>query len=230
MNHNFDAWVEAVDRICQAAKTISHSPFAFINLFDSNFQWSNSGLGHEVFHTFCSHTISQNGNNIFVVSNALEDERFNDRDLVQGQAGICFYAGVSLVLDDSNGCPKKLGTLCIVDLQPRHLEDHHRLVMETLAKLVVSDIKRLRGDCAAPVQESHPACCPIWREAECADECGQRADEGAFCLTANEAEAMWLDLLRQHQCETPVDLDYDGDTDAAGSEDGGCEEWICLDL
>jgi hypothetical protein len=138
------------DRITEAASTIMHSPIACISLIDSDRQWIKSKVGMDVNETsrdlsFCSHVIAQSGDEMFVVCDAREDERFKYHDLVMGEPNICFYAAIPLVIDSGNGYKYKIGTLCIVDFKPRMLEAHHQVVMETLAQLVVKEIDKLRG-------------------------------------------------------------------------------------
>ena len=59
-----------------------------------------------------------------VVPDATEDSRFKDNPLVVGEPGIRFYAGAPLTFGQHN-----LGTLCLVDFEPRTLdaEDCRRL-------------------------------------------------------------------------------------------------------
>lgn len=65
--------------------------------------------------SFCSHAIQQR-ENIFVVPNATEDERFAASPAVVGDvASFKFYAGVPLEVASG----ERLGTLCIMDRNPR---------------------------------------------------------------------------------------------------------------
>jgi hypothetical protein len=138
------------DRITEAASTIMHAPIACVSLVDSDRQWIKSKVGMDISetsrdHSFCSHVIAQSDDGVFVVCDALEDERFKYHDLVMGEPNIRFYAAVPLIIDGGSGCNYKIGTLCIVDFRPRNLDDHHHNVMETLAQLVVTEINNLRG-------------------------------------------------------------------------------------
>ena len=203
---------EAFDRITNAASTITHSPIALISLVDSERQWFKSKVGLDVSETsrdlaFCSHVIAQHGDQIFVVNDALEDERFKYSDLVVGEPRIRFYAGVPLVIDAGNGCRHKIGTLCIIDQKPRKLEDYQSLVMETLAQLVVSEIDKLRA-AARPRSEHWPAPASDDATPACGHDWGVAAEPapaGAEIpyLTAEEARAIWSTLLRQH-LESPL--------------------------
>ena len=103
----------AFDRITEAASTITHSPIALVSLVDSDRQWFKSKVGLNVSETrrevaFCSHAIAQCDSKIFVVNDALQDERFKKNHLVVGAPNIRFYAGVPLIVD-GNDCQYKIG-------------------------------------------------------------------------------------------------------------------------
>jgi hypothetical protein len=140
----------AFDKITEAASTITHSPIALVSLVDGHRQWFKSRVGLDVSETsrdlaFCSHVIAQSDDKLFVVCDALEDERFKYSDLVLGGPHIRFYAGAPLIVQGDHGCSYKIGTLCIIDRIPRNLENYHHPVMESLARLVVAEIDKLRG-------------------------------------------------------------------------------------
>jgi hypothetical protein len=146
----------AFDRITEAASTITHSPIALVSLVDGHRQWFKSRVGLDVSETsrdlaFCAHVIAQSDDKLFVVCDALEDERFKYSDLVLGGPFIRFYAGAPLVAQGDDGCKHKIGTLCIIDQKPRNLECHLYAVMETLAKLVVTEIDKQRGLSHTPI-------------------------------------------------------------------------------
>ena len=245
---------EAFDRITHTASTITHCPIALVSLVDGERQWFKSKVGLDVSETsrdlaFCSHVIAQHDNQIFVVNDTLEDERFKYSDLVLGEPRIRFYAGVPLVVDAGNGCSHKIGTLCIIDQKPRKLEDYHSLVMGTLAQLVVTEIDKLRRT-ARPPAEHLPApasdfTCPAQSQDWSSD--AQSEPEIPY-LTAEEAQAIWRNILSQHassplrfelvagdvrnKCgglSTPMSPgDYDADTD--GTHGGSDEDGIYSDL
>ena len=84
---------------------------------------------------FCSHAILQH--DIFEIEDAEKDHRFFDNPLVTGAPDIRFYAGKPLI--SSDGMP--IGTLCVIDQEPKKLTDFQRRALNTLSKQVVSQFE-----------------------------------------------------------------------------------------
>lgn len=131
----FDALVKVATIVCGV-------PISLISLMDVDRQWfkANEGLPG-VTETprelaFCAHAVL--GDDLFEVPDATQDARFADNPLVTGQPGIRFYAGAPLVLSDG----VRVGTLCVIDRQPRMLNDAQRNVLK---KLSVAAARALEG-------------------------------------------------------------------------------------
>lgn len=129
------------DRLTWLASQVTDSPMALISLLTSRRQWFKSRIGIEAGETprewaFCSHAILQNG--LFVVEDATRDPRFQGNPLVIGEPHIRFYAAFPLL----DGANHPLGTLCILDREPRKLRDREVRSLRELAALASEEIQR----------------------------------------------------------------------------------------
>lgn len=133
---------ERFDRLTRMAKRVFGVSIALVSLVDENRQWFKSKVGLDASETprdisFCGHAIL--GNDIFVIEDALQDERFADNPLVTGAPGIRFYAGAPLRYLDGS----KLGTLCIIDQEPRTLDDEDYEMLRDLAEMAESELSAI---------------------------------------------------------------------------------------
>jgi diguanylate cyclase (GGDEF)-like protein len=77
---------------------------------------------------------------MLVVTNALEDVRFAANPLVTGDPSIRFYAGVPLTTNAGNA----LGTLCVIDTEPRELSEGEARALEALSRQVMAQLELRR--------------------------------------------------------------------------------------
>jgi len=134
---------ERFDRLTRMAQRVFGVSIALVSLVDENRQWFKSKAGLDACETgrdisFCGHAIL--GNDIFVIEDALEDERFADNPLVTGEPKIRFYAGAPLRYLDGN----KLGTLCIIDQQPRTMDEEDYTMLRDLAEMAEGELSAVQ--------------------------------------------------------------------------------------
>ena len=97
---------EDFDDVTRLAATICEAPIAMVSLVDGDRQFFKScvaggaGGGTPRDISFCGHAILES--DLFVVEDALEDERFADNPLVLGEDQVRFYAGAPLITKDGH--------------------------------------------------------------------------------------------------------------------------------
>ncbi|MGI8808630.1 MAG: diguanylate cyclase [Acidimicrobiales bacterium] len=130
---------ERFDRVTRMAQRLFDVPIALVSLVDEDRQWFKSRQGLDVKETprafsFCAHAIG--GDAVFQVDDTGTDDRFADNPLVLGDPNIRFYAGCPITAPDGS----KLGTLCVIDSQPRHLSEDDVEALRDLAGMVEAEV------------------------------------------------------------------------------------------
>ena len=135
---------ETFDRLTRLAARALQAPAAIINFVDQHRQWGKScfGTGDSTApreQSFCAWTILS-GEVLEVPDTAL-DPRFQDNAQVTGEPFIRMYAGAPLITPQGH----HLGSICIIDGQPRALSAEDRAILQDLATLVMDELElRLR--------------------------------------------------------------------------------------
>lgn len=135
---------QAFDDLARVASYICDTPIALVTLIDSDRQWIKARVGLDVQETsrdaaFCAHTIL--GRGIMEVGDATKDPRFEGNPFVVDAPNIRFYAGMPLVTSDDHA----LGSLCVIDREPRHLSAGQRDALEALGRQVVAQFEAHRN-------------------------------------------------------------------------------------
>ena len=140
----------AFDSLARLAAHVCHTPVALVSLVDEKRLWIKARFGLDVPETprdsaFCAHAILEDP--LLEVCDALADERFAENPLVIGAPAIRFYAGVAIRTRDGHA----LGTICVIDVVPRQLDDTQRWILRALAEQVSAqfDIRRLAMEAAS---------------------------------------------------------------------------------
>lgn len=121
------------DDIALLAAEICGTPMGLVSLVDEDRQWFKAKVGVEVEQThrdlsFCSHTIR--AHELMEIPDAAADPRFQDNPVVRGPENVRFYAGAPVVLDGTHA----VGTVCVIDHQPRELTTAQRRALRSLAR------------------------------------------------------------------------------------------------
>src|SRR5581483_1381420 len=125
----------AFDRITRLASEMLEMPISIVSLVDHDRIWFKSTHGLDGVDQIdrspglCASAILSE--EIWLI----EDAKANPR--VAGEFGLRFYAGSPLRTNDGYN----LGTLCVIDKQPRRLTDTQRRVLDDLAALVVDELE-----------------------------------------------------------------------------------------
>jgi diguanylate cyclase (GGDEF)-like protein len=131
---------EHFERIVELAGLLFGTPIALISLVERNRQWFLCHRGLDASETpreqaFCAHAIATD--QVMVVPDALDDGRFRANPLVTGEPFIRFYAGAPLRSRDGHN----LGTLCVIDRQPRQPSELQLRALRLLSELVMREIE-----------------------------------------------------------------------------------------
>jgi diguanylate cyclase (GGDEF)-like protein len=137
----------AFDNIAELAAQLTNSPISFVSLTDADRQWFKARNGLPVMQvpreqSFCAWAILT-PDEVTVVPDTRSDARFADNPLVLGAPDIRFYAGAPLVNRDGAA----LGTLCVLDREPREFNTTQRQILARLADTVMTtlELRRVMG-------------------------------------------------------------------------------------
>ncbi len=128
------------DDIAALASEICETPIAVVNLIDEDRQWFKAETGLGVRETplessICAHAILDE--DFVEIPDTLADGRLCDNPLCLTEPGLRFYAGAQL--RTAAGLP--IGTLCVLDTQPRSLTPLQRQTLQVLARQVMTQIE-----------------------------------------------------------------------------------------
>jgi serine phosphatase RsbU (regulator of sigma subunit) len=135
---------EEFDRVTEELARIFQVPGVMMSFTDRDTQYFKSavGLPPELAATrteprelsVCSHVLGEN--KMIVVEDLLKDDRFNDNPYVVS-SGARFYAGAPLRADSG----RAVGTLCLVDIEPRTLSLRERDLLDLIARAVMAQVR-----------------------------------------------------------------------------------------
>lgn len=131
---------QAYDDLVQLAACICQVPISLVTLVDEHRLWLKAKVGVPVSEvprdfSFCSYTIQQD--DLFVIPDARNDARYSTNAAVTSKPYIRFYAGYPLCT--SSG--EKIGSLCVLDSEPRELSEYQQTAMRVLGRQVTAQIE-----------------------------------------------------------------------------------------
>jgi len=136
------------DRLARLASSVLNAPVALVSLVDADRQYFKSCLGlpepwasqrgSPLSHSFCQHAVASR--EPLLVTDAREHEVLRENPAIRDM-GIVAYAGIPLI--DAEG--HALGTLCVIDSQPRHWTSHQVQLLGDIAASVVTEISLARA-------------------------------------------------------------------------------------
>jgi signal transduction histidine kinase len=130
----------AFDRITALAARIFDVPISIVSIVDSDRIWFKSRHGVDLDEVgrdpgLCASAILQY--EPWLVTDAEVDPRTLTNPLVVGELGLRFYAGVPLTTRDGHN----LGTLNVIDTEPRELDALQIATLKDLAAIVVNELE-----------------------------------------------------------------------------------------
>ena len=130
----------AFDRITRLAARQFEVPISIVSIVDTDRIWFKSHHGVDVDEIgrdpgLCASAILED--EPWVVENAQTDPRTMANPLVAGELGLRFYAGAPLTTHDGYN----LGTLCVIDREPREFSDEQADMLAELAAVVMDEME-----------------------------------------------------------------------------------------
>lgn len=133
----------AFDRVAALAAKLLGVPIAIVSVVDTDRIWFKARHGLDVCQVdrepgLCASAIMSY--EPWVVTDAATDPRALANPLVAGEFGLRFYAGAPLTTPDGYN----LGTLCVIDKEPRQITADEIATLQALAQLVVDELELRR--------------------------------------------------------------------------------------
>lgn len=184
---------EEFDRLCALVASSFNVPTALISLVDRDRQWFKARVGFDLAQmpiedAFCAHTI-QAENGRMEINDTCCDTRFSHNPLVVRAPHVRFYAGATLVTEGGYA----IGSLCILDSQPRELTAEERKRLDDFAAQVMrliglrQHLRRRDPVSGLPNRQQF--------QADVAQLAGLQPDEGRLLVLVDPLETHWKEQL-----------------------------------
>lgn len=126
-----------LDDLTRLAAYVTGTPISLVNLLEANTQWTVSNFGLDVSQTprdetACQYVVLNDGP--LEIEDMQEDERFNDKSYVTGDANIRYYYGVPLTTPDGT----RIGAMCVMDTKKNDLSPEKEEFLKIIASEVIT--------------------------------------------------------------------------------------------
>ncbi len=186
---------QAFDRITAIAARVLSVPIALITLVDRDRIWFKSRHGVAIDQIdrepgLCASALFHG--QVYTVANALEDPRTRSNALVVGEFGLRFYAAAPLIAPDGH----TLGTLCVIDRQPRQITADEAQTLQDLAAVVMDELELRRSNrqLVATTAAQQAAIETLYHKAPCGYH---SLDADGIIIDINDTELGWLGYSRE---------------------------------
>ncbi|MGA1132980.1 MAG: response regulator [Prochlorotrichaceae cyanobacterium] len=133
-----------LEGVVRLAATLCDVPIAFVGFFDAEHQVFKAATGCPELRiphksALCTLTIAQTG--LFSIADLQQRPEFRKHPMLRVMPGIRFYAGVPLISPEGIA----IGTLALMDRQPRNLTDDQADGLFSLAGLILSHLNEQKN-------------------------------------------------------------------------------------
>jgi len=127
---------DSYNDISALAANLCNAPMSFISFIDNDRQWFKATHGMQIDELAGENILTQHSltvpRDVFVISDLTKEKHYRDHVLVKRKPKAKFYAGVTL--QDADGC--MLGTLAVMDTEPRKLSKTQAAMLRSLGQQV----------------------------------------------------------------------------------------------
>ncbi|MBD2110255.1 MULTISPECIES: PAS domain S-box protein [Cyanophyceae] len=186
---------KALDRVTAIAARLFQVPIALVTIVDRDRIWFKSRYGVTLEQIdrelgLCASAILQG--EVYAITDARQDPRTQSNSLVQGELGLRFYAAAPLTTADGMA----IGTLCIIDHQPRQLTANETQTLADLAAVVMEqlELQLSSRQLIATTAAQRVAIDNLYHQAPCGYH---SLDSNGVFIEINDTELGWLGYERE---------------------------------